>query len=602
MSSITDKPITTLNQDLLKVEKYSLALSNFIIRSDTPITVGLQGEWGTGKTSLMSLLLEDFNEKNIACSWVNTWEYSLFRNANETTPGVLRGMLEKLKESCKSRDIWTLKDDTEERFKSAARFLGGLANQIVAKQTGMDVKGAAAIGGSNQKASAEVAEIKALIAGLITDLIEDPKNKIEKVVFFVDDLDRIPPGDAVEVLEALKNIFDIPNCVFILAIDYDIVVKGLESKFGPKTDENEREFRSFFDKIIQVPFSMPIGTYDIENFLVEKLKDLGTDILEEEKELYVKAVKYSIGYNPRSLKRYLNAFSLINHLKEIEVDEEQPKGDDFMLFAVLGIQISYPKIFRLLSQKPNFPEWNKGFGNKFGVEWDEVQEKIKKFGESDLIDEEWEQVTWGACQTDSYLRARAFSVLELLNLLRNKYKDTLEDELETAMTFASITSVDDDVETKQAVQKVGNKTIFDGVQTKLLQLAEEGFTDQAVKNYAALWSPLSDVEKNNTKYRISFAKTGSSFNDETRVGRGKKILIYSSNPSKKALGMKIQIKKNTGKVSSLFENIKSTYNLQESENIYISKDKDLIIEYNAYSELKENYSQLMEYIVQQITS
>ena len=602
MSSITDKPITTLNQDLLKVEKYSLALSNFIIRSDTPITVGLQGEWGTGKTSLMSLLLEDFNEKNIACSWVNTWEYSLFRNANETTPGVLRGMLEKLKESCKSRGIWTLKDDTEEKFKSAARFLGGLANQIVAKQTGIDVKGAAAVGGSNQKSSAEVAEIKALIADLIKDLITDPKNPIEKVVFFVDDLDRIPPGDAVEVLEALKNIFDIPNCVFILAIDYDIVVKGLESKFGPKTDENEREFRSFFDKIIQVPFSMPIGTYDIENFLVEKLKDLGTGILEEEKELYVKAVKYSIGYNPRSLKRYLNAFSLINHLKEIEVDEEQPKGDDFMLFAVLGIQISYPKIFRLLSQKPNFPEWNKGFGNKFGVEWDEVQEKIKKFGESDLIDEEWEQVTWGACQSDSYLRARAFSVLELLNLLRNKYKDTLEDELETAMTFASITSVDDDVETKQAVQKVGNKTIFDGIQTKLLQLAEEGFTDQAVKNYAALWSPLSEAEKNNTKYRISFAKTGSSFNDETRAGRGKKQLIYCSNPSKKALGMKIWVKKNTGKVSSLFENIKSTYNLQESENIYISKDKDLIIEYNAYSELKENYSEMMEYIVQQITS
>ena len=602
MSSITDKPITTLNQDLLKVEKYSLALSNFIIRSDTPITVGLQGEWGTGKTSLMSLLLEDFNEKNIACSWVNTWEYSLFRNANETTPGVLRGMLEKLKESCKSRGIWTLKDDTEEKFKSAARFLGGLANQIVAKQTGINVKGAADGIGNNQNSSAEVAEIKALIADLISDLINDPKNPIEKVVFFVDDLDRIPPGDAVEVLEALKNIFDIPNCVFILAIDYDIVVKGLESKFGPKTDENEREFRSFFDKIIQVPFSMPIGTYDIENFLVEKLKDLGTGILDEEKELYVKAVKYSIGYNPRSLKRYLNAFSLINHLKEIELDEEQPKGDDFMLFAVLGIQISYPKIFRLLSQKPNFPEWNKGFGNKFGVEWDEVQEKIKKFGESDLIDEEWEQVTWGACQSDSYLRARAFSVLELLNLLRNKYKDTLEEELETAMTFASITSVDDDVETKQAVQKVGNKTIFDGVQTKLLQLTEEGFTNQAVKNYAALWSPLSDVEKNNTKYRISFAKTGSSFNDETRVGRGKKQLIYCSNPSKKALGMKIWVKKNTGKVSYLFENIKSIYNLEESENIYISKDKDLIIEYNAYSELKDRYSELMEYIVQQITS
>ncbi len=601
MSSITDKPITKLKEDLLKVEKYSLALSNFIVRSDTPITIGLQGEWGTGKTSLMSLLLEDFNEKNIACSWVNTWEYSLFRGANETTPGVLRGMLEKLKESCKSRGIWTLKDDTEEKFKSAARFLGGLANQIVAKQTGVNVKDAAASGRS-QNSPAEVSEIKALIADLINDLITDPNNKIEKVVFFVDDLDRIPPGDAVEVLEALKNIFDIPNCVFILAIDYDIVVKGLESKFGPKTDENEREFRSFFDKIIQVPFSMPIGTYNIENFLVEKLKDLGTAMPENEKELYVKAVKYSIGYNPRSLKRYLNAFSLINHLKEIELDEEQPKGDDFMLFAILGIQISYPKIFRLLSQKPNFPEWNKGFGNKFGVEWDEIQEKIKKFGESDLIDEEWEQVTWGACQSDSYLRARAFSVLELLNLLRDRYKDALESELEAAMAFASITSVDDDVETKQAVQKVGNKTIFDGVQTKLLQLAEEGFTDQAVKNYAALWSPLSDVEKNNDKYRISFAKTGSSFNDETRLGRGKKQLIYSSNPSKKALGMKIWVKKNTGIIPSLFESIQSNYNLEESENIYISKDKDLIIEYGLYNDLNEKYQGLMEFIVQHITT
>ena len=64
MSSITDKPISLKSEDLLKVEKYSLALSNFITRSDTPITVGLQGEWGTGKTSLMSLLLEDFNKKD----------------------------------------------------------------------------------------------------------------------------------------------------------------------------------------------------------------------------------------------------------------------------------------------------------------------------------------------------------------------------------------------------------------------------------------------------------------------------------------------------------------------------------------------------------
>ena len=75
---------------------------------------------------------------------------------------------------------------------------------------------------------------------------------MDRVVFFVDDLDRIPPSDAVEILEALKNIFDIPHCIFVLAIDYDVVVKGLESKFGPKTEENEREFRSFFVRLCKM--------------------------------------------------------------------------------------------------------------------------------------------------------------------------------------------------------------------------------------------------------------------------------------------------------------------------------------------------------------
>ncbi|GAA4053093.1 MULTISPECIES: KAP family P-loop NTPase fold protein [Flavobacterium] len=601
MSSITDKPINKKGEDLLKVEKYSQALSNFITRSDTPITIGLQGEWGTGKTSLMSLLLEDFNEKNIACSWVNTWEYSMFRGANETTPGVLKGMLEKLKESCESRGVWTLKDESKATFKKVTGFVGNLMNQVVANQTGMNIKEASESLTSSQNSTAEIAEIKSLITGLINDLVNDSKNPIQKVVFFVDDLDRIPPGDAVEVLEALKNIFDIPNCIFILAIDYDVVVKGLESKFGPKTEENEREFRSFFDKIIQVPFSMPTGTYDIENFLVEKLNSIGIQITDEEKELYTKAVKHSIGFNPRSLKRYLNSFSLINHLKEIEINEDEATGDDFMLFALLGIQISYPKIFRLLSQQPNFTNWNKGFGNKFGVEWDNIQEKIKKFGESDLIDEEWEQVAWGACQNDSYLKARAFSVLELLNLLRTKYGEDLEQELEKAMEFAAITSVDDDVETKQAVQKVGNKTIYNGIETKLSQLAEEGYVIDAINNFSSLWKVLSDKEQINSNYRISFAKSGCGFYDDSKGGRGKNQLIYCDNPSKKTLGMKIYFKSNTGLVKKCFELYGTKYNIISSDSYFISKDNDLILESNLYEILgKEKYRNLVTEIANEI--
>ena len=124
MASITDKPIAKLEQDSLNIQKYANSLSKFIRNSDTPITIGLQGEWGTGKTSLMSLLLENFNKdgekREIATSWVNTWEYSLFKGASETTPAVLSGMLEKLRDE--NKDIWTIKDVATDKVKKATKF------------------------------------------------------------------------------------------------------------------------------------------------------------------------------------------------------------------------------------------------------------------------------------------------------------------------------------------------------------------------------------------------------------------------------------------------------------------------------------------------
>ena len=487
MASITDKPITKLEEDSLNIQKYANSLSKFIRNSDTPITVGLQGEWGTGKTSLMSLLLENFNnsgkEREIATSWVNTWEYSLFKGASETTPAVLSGMLEKLRDE--NQDIWTIKDIAGEKVKKATKFLSSLANQVIANQTGVNIKDAAS-DASSEKNIAQIAEIKNLIRSIIQELIGHPDNKAKKVVFFVDDLDRIPPTDAVEVLESLKNIFDIPNCVFILAIDYDVVVKGLEGKFGKKTKENEREFRSFFDKIIQVPFTMPVGTYDITSFLKTKLDALGVPVDEGSINQITKIIRYTIGNNPRSLKRYLNTFSLINQI--IDDDDENEKDDDniIFLFAVLGVQVSYPKIFRLLTQNPNFLTWDNEFGNKIGLDLSKIREDIENVGESELTDESWEQIIWGFCQKDPFLKVKCFNILELLNFLRelsckidlkeewddklmekenekyNSLKEKLLERLSSVLEFAAITNVDDDLEAKSITTKKGNVIYFEG--------------------------------------------------------------------------------------------------------------------------------------------
>ncbi len=490
-SCITDKPIENNSEDKLKMSRYSNVLSTFIKQSDTPLTVGLQGEWGTGKTSMLYMLLEHFKSSNVATSWVNTWEYSMFRNPAETTPAILKGMLTNLKLSCESEGKWTIEEKSKDSVKKVFKFLGNVANQVISNQTGVDLKDAAAHEAA-AKEQAEIAEIKKEIAIIISKLIEDTGNSYKKVVFLVDDLDRIPPEQAVEVLESLKNLFDVPNCVFILAIDYDVVVKGLESKFGKKTEENEREFRSFFDKIIQVPFSMPTGTYDMGNLLTEKLTSLSIAIPEDLNESYSNVVKYTIGFNPRSLKRYINSFSLLRSLRNSDFEEDASEfgdnapdaEDDLILFAMIGIQISFPKIFRLITQMSDIYDWDKGFANKNNIDLEAVKIDIQKYGDNDKLDEDWEQIIYGACQNDVYLKSKVFNIIELFNYLRSKFDtraEVLDEKIVMALKFAAITNVDDDTNVKGAIEKRGRKSIFSDIKTKIEALKQELIANGAKK-------------------------------------------------------------------------------------------------------------------------
>jgi hypothetical protein len=527
LSSITDIPIQHKSEDKLKTEKYALALTDFIERADTPLTIGLQGEWGTGKTSMMYMIREILEERKVATSWVNTWEYSMFRAANQTTPAVLKAMLEKLKESCKEKGTWTLKDEQDQRVRKIGRFIGALANQVIENQVGINIKDAVP---EDEQDAMAIAQIKHEINAVIQDLLSDTKNDHTRVVFFVDDLDRIPPSDAVEVLEALKNMFDIPNCIYILAIDYDVVVKGLESKFGKKTEENEREFRSFFDKIIQVPFSMPTGNYDMKSLLTDKFSAMGIEIDAAQEEEFAQVVRLTVGYNPRSLKRFLNSYNLLRSLKHLSdsVDETGSKYDDLVLFSLLGLQISYPKVFRLLAQEPDFWLWDKATANKFQINLDEVATQIRDFGDEmkSKTDELWEQIIYGFClrplgneNPDPYLSARWEAIIDILNLLgltivgksfdkvSEKERDAVTQEFVSAwqngLALAAITNVDDDPKTKTSEQK--NKRVsFETIEGKMSQIdGDHNYNATARDIWKAILANLSTNPQLNLKFNGS---------------------------------------------------------------------------------------------------
>ena len=54
MLGITDEPIKSFEQDTLNLEHYVAALLEFIKTTDTPMTIGVQGQWGSGKTSMLN--------------------------------------------------------------------------------------------------------------------------------------------------------------------------------------------------------------------------------------------------------------------------------------------------------------------------------------------------------------------------------------------------------------------------------------------------------------------------------------------------------------------------------------------------------------------
>ena len=246
MASIVDKPKESNQDDLLAIEKYTKGLIKFIESSATPITIGVQGEWGSGKTSLLNTIKQDLCDKDGAehyAVWLNTWEYSLLSEPDETLIKIIIGLIDQI-------GILTKKssEDSFKKVSSIGRSLLSRASKaggVLGLAAGV-ASDAAELNYDNQENS--IRELRESLQIVIDKAIESSDK--HAFIFFIDDLDRLDPTVAVSILELIKNLFDLKHCIFVLAIDYGVVVKGLQSKFGKMTEENEWEFRAFFDKII----------------------------------------------------------------------------------------------------------------------------------------------------------------------------------------------------------------------------------------------------------------------------------------------------------------------------------------------------------------
>jgi len=372
--SLIDSPIECCADDSLEISSYVDAMHSFIKGCDTPLTIGIQGDWGIGKTSFLNMLRDKFSYtkgREVRCHTIyfNTWKYSQFKQEEMLSLSILREIVSNINKLASENG----KGDREKITSGAKKFglfVTNLGSQVIKAQTGLDLNAA------NQAIKEkEVTDLVSLIKDAKTQFEELVQSLIQsgltdKLIIIIDDLDRLKPIRALEFLEAVKNFLDVSGCVFLIAIDYSIIQKGMEEKLGRSA--REMQGKSYYDKIIQVPFNMPTGAYKTDAYVMAMLgwersgetyhrKDAGEPYLrigktipsQNDADFFVNITRLTVGSNPRSIKRSISYATL---LKIILLQSESIGRFDMrsakVLYALASLQLTWPEVFAILAENP----------------------------------------------------------------------------------------------------------------------------------------------------------------------------------------------------------------------------------------------------------
>lgn len=347
-SQWADRPT---RKDQLGFEAYRHALAQVILTADTPITIGIFGTWGSGKTSLMQMVRRDVTASKDGAFrpqtvWFDAWKY----DKQETLwRALLLSTLEALRKRASDADLLQQLDDLQ------ASLYGDVDREETGSleiDWGEAAKGTLKLGlafipllpalqkafkayGDEQKASDLTGGPKDAITHLVdtfkreriaihhahvqslelfqrrfSALIRRVLPAQSRLIVFIDDLDRCLPEKAIEVLEAIKLFLDSKRCIFVVGVERRIIERGIRVKYeslGVGTEPHDAPItgEEYLEKIIQIPFNLPPLVMDnITQFAQNNLGDAFDRPVAE-------VIAVGLEPNPRKIKRGLNIFRLL---------------------------------------------------------------------------------------------------------------------------------------------------------------------------------------------------------------------------------------------------------------------------------------------------
>lgn len=337
---LSDEPIASTG-DPLDFDAVAAELARTILRSRgaTPLTLGIEGGWGTGKSSLMRKIETNLrtrpdlpgNPTVVTTVWFNAWA----AEGASALEGLIKTVLHELDPIVVRRAL------RKRGLVRGARILGLLFTDLLRLDRLADVVW--------QRTSVD-AQARNELRGVMHEAMRrwreraghGPQSRLLAV--FVDDLDRASPTQVFEIFEAMKLYLDAPGFVFVVGYDQAVVSEAvLEEKKYSRTVTG----REYLEKIMQVGYGIPPPDDDQAGRLLDHyMNDSGTTAL------FTDAARSLVidrnQRNPRRIKRFLNTFVLLYGLEP----EWQDLGPE-RLVDVLLLEMHFPEFVALFRIGPD---------------------------------------------------------------------------------------------------------------------------------------------------------------------------------------------------------------------------------------------------------
>ena len=235
---------------ILEQEKY--------IENGTSKVYSISAEFGIGKTFFCERLRDVLSQDGIPVSMLNIWKMDFYENP-------LVPILIKLQET------YGTSKNTNQKIPIPTKILNWCKSGLAGFSVKANIRDIAEIGFDGEKAVkcneqlkqnlkepdiyVEYEQLETELDKLKNFLSEWAKTIDKPVVIIIDELDRCRPDYAVKTLEILKHFFDIPDFVFVLAIDEEQLKNSVETLFGTKNfDGYKRKFIN--NSFILPPYSI----------------------------------------------------------------------------------------------------------------------------------------------------------------------------------------------------------------------------------------------------------------------------------------------------------------------------------------------------------